>query len=214
MLSFDAEVLSLLFAQYNGAIWPAQPIAWLAALFAIWLAVRSPANGDRMIGALLAAAWLWCGAVFQLQFFAPINFMAPLYGGLFILQGLLLAWSLILRAEVAFRVRPGPFGMGGFALVLFALMIVPGISILTEESWRSVRLVGVAPGPTAVFTLGLLLFTKGRTPIYLAVIPLLWTLLAGATAWSLMVPEDLLLPLAGLGAFGLIVWKNRHPGEA
>ena len=210
MLSFDAEALSSHFAQYNVAIWPAQAVAWLAALLVVWLAVKSPQNSDRLIGAALAAAWLWCGAVFHLLFFAQLNFMAPLYGGLFILQALLLAWSLAFRDKVAFQVRPGTFAMGGFLVVLFALLLVPAISIFADQSWDSVRLVGVAPGPTAVFTLGLFLLARGRVPLYLTVIPLLWTLLAGFTAWRLMIPEDLLSPLVGLGAAAAIVLKNRR----
>ena len=72
--------------------------------------------------------------------------------------------------------------------------------------------VGLAPGPTAVFTLGMLLLTAGRTPLHLAIMPLLWTLVAGATAWILSIPQDLALPIVGVGAFALILWKNRQQG--
>jgi hypothetical protein len=50
--------------------------------------------------------------------------------------------------------------------------------------------------------------------VHLAVIPLLWTLVAGATAWILAITQDLALPVAGLGAFGLILWKNRRQQPA
>jgi hypothetical protein len=85
---------------------------------------------------------------------------------------------------------------------------------LVGHGWRSLRVVGLAPGPTAAFTLGMLLLTVGRPPLRLAVIPLLWTLVAGATAWILAIPQDLVLPAAGLGAFALILGKNRREARA
>ena len=83
-------------------------------------------------------------------------------------------------------------------------------SMARPISWIFTRVVGLAPGPTAVFTLGMLLLCAGRTPLHLAVLPLLWTLIAGATAWVLAIPQDLPLPVAGIGAFALMLWKNRR----
>ncbi len=56
----------------------------------------------------------------------------------------------------------------------------------------------------------MLLLTEGRTPLRLALIPVLWSLIGGATAWLLGVPEGLALPLAGVGGIALILWKNRQ----
>jgi len=56
----------------------------------------------------------------------------------------------------------------------------------------------------------MLLLTAGRTPLHLALIPLLWTLIAGAAAWVLTIPQDLALSAAGVAAFALILWKNRR----
>ena len=67
-----------------------------------------------------------------------------------------------------------------------------------------------APGPTAVFTLGVLLPAEGRTPLHLTALPVLWSLIAGVTAWELAVVEDVALPLIGLGTLALIVWKNQR----
>ena len=85
---------------------------------------------------------------------------------------------------------------------------------LSGHGWPSLRVAGLAPDPTAAFTLGLLLLTRGRTPVHLAVIPLLWIVVAGATAWILAIPQDLALPLAGLCGFALVLWKNRRQTRA
>jgi hypothetical protein len=210
MLPFTADILFSSFEQYNRALWPA-PILTLALGLAIVLLTLKPVRiGDRTIGALLAAAWVWIGVGYHVMHFATINFAAPLYGAFFVLQGLLLAWTGAVRGKVAFRFRPGLFGWVGLALALAAMAAWPLADGLTGHGWESVRLVGLAPGPTTAFTLGLLLLTNGRTPLHLTAIPLLWTLLAGATAWVLPIPQDLALPVAGLGAVCLILWKNRR----
>jgi len=119
----------------------------------------------------------------------------------------------VVRGRLAFRFRPNLPGWAGLTLALAALIAWPLADGL-GHGWHSVRLVGLAPGATAVFTLGLLLLTDRRTPFHLTIIPLLWTLIAGATAWILAIPQDLALPVAGLGAFALILWKNRRqPGR-
>jgi len=52
---------------------------------------------------------------------------------------------------------------------------------------------------------------EGRTPLYLTVIPLLWSLAAGSAAVLLLgIPEDASVLLGGVVGFGLLVWKRRH----
>jgi len=209
VLPFDAEVLASFFTLYNRAVWPAQILAVLLALAALWFCLSPRHGGGRVPGLLLAAGWLWCGAVFFLQHFARLDFMAPVYGWVFILQGVLLLWSLGWRRGVL-RFRASAFGWAGLALAVFALLGLPAISALTEAGWQSARIVGLAPGSTAVFTLGLLLLGEGRPPWHLLLIPLLWTGIAGATGWSLTLPEELPLPIIGVAALALCIWKHRR----
>jgi hypothetical protein len=208
MLPFTANVLFASFEQYHQALWPLPPIALLLGLGMVLLTLRPVRDGNRLIGGLLAAAWLWIGIGYYLLHFARLDFAAPLYGALFVLQGLLLLWVAI-RGRLAFRYRSGPVGWVGLALAMLALAW-PLVDRLAGLTWQAERVVGLAPGPTTVLTLALLLLVAGRTPWHLAIIPLLSTLIAGATAWILWIPQDLVLPLAGLGGAGLLLWKNRR----
>jgi Family of unknown function (DUF6064) len=208
MLPFTAEILFSSFEQYNRAPWPLSVLAVALACAAILLTVRPVRNGGRVIGALLALAWIWIGIGYHFLHFAAIDFAAPLYGVFFVVQGLLLAWTGMLQGRLAFRFGGDLFGWCGLSLALAAAIGWPLADGL-GHGWPSVRVVGLAPAPTAAFTLGMLLLTAGRTPLHLAVIPLLWTLVAGATAWVLTIPQDLALPVAGVGGFALIFWKNR-----
>jgi Family of unknown function (DUF6064) len=208
MLPFTADVLFSSFGQYNRALWPLPVLAWGLGVAAIALALRPSRHGDLAIGALLAMAWLWTGIGYHVLHFATINFVAPLYGGLFILQGLLLAWTGVLRRALAFRFRGDLFGWAGLALAIAALALLPLADWLTGHGLYSLRIAGLAPAPTAAFTLGLLLLVDGRAPLHLAVIPLLWALVAGATGWILSIPQDVAVAVAGFAAFCLILWKT------
>jgi Family of unknown function (DUF6064) len=214
MLPFTAEILFSSFEHYNRALWPLPIVAPALALAILALALRSVRHGDRAIGALLALAWLWVGLGYFILHFAAFDFIAPIYGAFFVLQALLLIWSAVVRNRLAFRFTGDLFGWCGLALVLAAALAWPLADSLWGQGWASARVVGLAPGPTAVFTLGMLLLCAGRTPLHLAVIPLLWTLIAGVTAWILSIAQDLALLIVGIGAFVLMLWKNRrekHP---
>jgi hypothetical protein len=213
MLPFTAEVLSSVVETYNRAVWPVQVVAYALALALVWLAMRPRYGGDRraghkLAGAALAAAWGWTGTVFHLKYFAAVNFLAPVYGALFIVQAFLLAWTAAIRGRIASRAQSDPFGWAGLGLVVYAIIGYPLIAEVAGEGLQSAPVVGLAPGPTAVFTLGVLLLVEGRTPLHLTVVPVLWSLIAGVTAWELGVAEEMALPLIGLGTLALIVWKN------
>src|SRR5690606_30295963 len=209
MLPFTADVLFSSFAQYHRALWPLPILAPILALALLVLTVRPVRHGDRAIGALLALAWLWVGIGSFVFYFAAFDFAAPGYGLLFAVQGLLLLWTGVVRGRLAFRFAGDLFDWCGLVLALAAALAGPLGDWLWGRDWASARVVGLAPGPTAVYTLGMLLLVVGRTPLRLAIVPLTWTLVAGASAWILTSPQDLALPATGFGAFGLFLWKNQ-----
>jgi Family of unknown function (DUF6064) len=212
MLPFTAEILFSSFEQYNRALWPLPILAPVLALAILLLTLRPVRGGDRAISALMALAWIWIGVGYHFLHFATIDFAAPVYGAFFVLEGLLLTWTGVVRGRLAFRFGANLFGWCGLALALAAIAW-PVADGLFGHGWQSARVVGLAPGPTAAFTIGVLLLTAGRAPLHLAAIPLLWTLVAGATAWILSIPQDLALPAAGLTALALILWNNRRQAQ-
>ena len=202
MLSYTSEVLAARLAGYGEAVWPAQLVALAAAAGLLVLLFRPGMRSGRAIAAILAAAWLWTGAVYFLLHLAAIDFTAPAQGGLFLLQGLLIAWTGVLRGGLAPRLANDAAGRFGLALVLLGLLLYPALAGLAAGDWRAAPLFGLVPAPTRLATLGLLLLAE-RTPRHLLALPLLWSLVAGWLAWELAQPWDLVLPLAGLGALWL-----------
>lgn len=206
MFPFDAEVLAATYAHYNAAVWPAQPVALLLALAALWLAVAPNAWSGRAVGAILAGGWLWCGLVFFPRHWAPLDFMAPVYAAAFLAQAALLLLLLVWRPR-AFVVPPDAAGLGGLALAALALFGIPLVSGLGEAGFATARIAGLAPGPTTAFTLALLLLPAGRPSWALLPIPLLWCGVAAVTGWTLGVPESLAVAILALPALALFAWR-------
>ena len=211
MLPYTAEVLFALYARYLGELWPASITLMLLTAAVLFLAWRAEPLAGRLAGGLLALGWLWVGAVFHLHYFATINFAAPLYAGLFVLQGLLLVWYGPLRGRLVMRLRSDGPGWFGSLVVLFAALGYPLLDLLSGHPLDWPRLVGLAAGPTALFTLGMLLHSVGPTPLPLLAVPVIWSLVAAYSGWVLGLAADLAaLPLAII-ALGT-AWRNdrRH----
>jgi hypothetical protein len=213
MLPFTTEVFFRLFEHYNAAIWPAQVVADVLGALAVMLTLRPIRGGGRIIAAALAGSWLWIGVVYHIAYFATINWAAWAFGALFVVQGLLFAWTGAVRGRLRFRFGPIPFHWAGLGFVGFAMAAYPLLGWLAGHGWPRAAVFGVAPCPTTIFTLGMLLLAERWAPLHLAVLPVLWSLVGGTAAWLLAVPEDLSLPLAGVSGLSLIVWKNRTSGR-
>lgn len=210
MLPFGPEAFFALFEQYNRAIWPAQVVAYVLAIAALALAARPAPWSGRAIAAILMLAWSWNGVVYHMTYFVTINFWADVFGLLFVVQALLFLWTGVVRGRIDSRFTGDASSWIGAGLAVFAMIAYPAIGWALGHVWPRAPMFGVAPCPMTVFTMGMLLLGAGRVPLYLAVIPVLWSLVGGTAAWFLGVTEDLALPVAGLGALALILAKNRR----
>jgi hypothetical protein len=209
MLPFTRDQFLEVFAAYNGAIWPAQVVAYLLAAIAVALLFRPGRSTDRIVAAVLAAMWLWTGVAYHGLFFARINQAAILFAALFVAEGILL-----LHAGFTGRLRFG-FARGwaasiGIAFILYAAVLYPLIGTALGHAWRELPMFGVTPCPVTIFTFGMLLLTKAPVPRRLLVIPFLWSLVGGSAAILLDVPQDWLLLASGFVAVPLIL--RRPPG--
>ena len=210
MLAYTTEVYLSVFAQYNAAIWPAQIIATALGVLVVLLSLRPRKGSDKIIAACLAASWLWTGVVYHMMYFTTIEGAAWAFGAAFAIEGIGFAWTGAARGRLRFRFSPSLYGWAGLGLVIYSLAATPLIGSLAGHGWLRAPMFGVAPAPVTLFTLGMLLLSERRVPHHLAVIPLLWCLIGGTAAWLLNVAEDLALPLAGVAAMALVLWKNRR----
>jgi hypothetical protein len=182
--SFTLQTYYRLFDLYNHAIWPAQIVA-VGAGIAIWaLLNRADVRRGRVVTTILAVCSLWVAIVFHAHRYATLTWSARYYAWGFGLEAALLLWAGVVRGRLVFERRPA-----GLAIFLFALVVQPLISPLFGRTWRQVEVFGVAPDPTAIATLGLLLLATGRVRWELMVLPLFWCAISGATLLSMKAPD-------------------------
>ena len=196
-LLFSPRTYYRLFELYNAAVWPGQVLA-VAAGLAIAAMLRKPRPWQGwVVAVLLAAGWLWIAWAYFLARYATINWAAPCVAAAFAGEALLLVLAGTLgRSSLPPDSRMA--GRIGVGLYVFALVVQPLIGPLAGRTWSQVEILGIAPDPTAVATLGLVL----RAPVghrwALLPIPVAWCAVSGATAWAMGSPDAWVMPIAGL----------------
>jgi peptidoglycan/LPS O-acetylase OafA/YrhL len=182
--SFTLQTYYRLFELHNRAIWPAQLVAVALGLAILALLRRPDVRRGKVIAAILAACWLFVAVAFHAHRYATLTWSARYYAWAFGVEAVLLLWIGVIRGRLSFERRAA-----GVAIYLFALIAHPLIEPLLGRRWSEVEVFGVAPDPTAIATLGLLLLAAGRVRWELAAIPLLWCAISGATLLSMKVPD-------------------------
>ena len=208
MIPFTVDQFLDVFARYNVAVWPAQIVLYTIALCAIGLALQRTRNFSRSINCLLSVLWLWSGVVYHLIFFSRINSAAYFFGVLFIFQVFLFIYAGGLKRKISFGFSRSSYGIIGGLFIFYALLIYPSLSYKLGHRYPMTPTFGV-PCPTIIFTFGMFLWTRLKVPMYIMVIPLLWSLIGLSAALSLGMKEDLGLVVAGALGFLLIVLRNR-----
>ena len=204
-LLFSPRTYHRLFELYNEAVWPAH-IAAAALAIAIMVSIRR--NDGRTVAAILAIVWLWNAWAFHLDRYATINWTAVYFAAAFVLQALLLLWTGVVRDALDLSSR----SRTGITLFAFALVIQPAIALLVGRPWTQSEIFGLAPDPTAIATLGILLLAR-RPQWHALAIPLLWCIVTGLTLWTMEDPGALLSPMAAALAFALAAWKTLAPSR-
>lgn len=170
-----------LFELHNQALWPAQVLAVLVGLaiaVGLW---RGQGGALRGAALVLALGWAFVAWAFLWQRYAAINWAAIGFAWGFGVQaiGLLVLStrpSLLMASEPRRR-------LAGLGLVLWSLLAHPVLAPALGRPWAQAELVGLAPDPTAIATLGMLLCADASTRATRATRVLLGALCVGALAW-------------------------------
>jgi hypothetical protein len=213
-LLFSPRVYWRLFEAQNMALWPLHLATTLAGLALVLLILRRPGRATLWTGLVLACLWAFVAWSFLLQRYAGINWAAAYAAPAFFGQALLLLAAAILPGSPAMGRRDATAATG-LAIALAGLLLYPALPLALGRSPAGAEVFGIAPDPTVLVTLGLLLMARGRWLALLLPIPLLWCLFSGLTllamgeaqAWPLLASSV----VAGvLGALRLVRCEPRR----
>ncbi|MGB3078824.1 MAG: DUF6064 family protein [Saprospiraceae bacterium] len=205
---FTVDQFLDVFKNYNEAIWPMQVIFYLMGLVVIYLVFKPGSKAQKIINIVLAFLWLWMGIVYHLMFFTAINKAAYLFGGIFILQGVLILFYGVFQNKLSFKFRSGLYGVTGIVLILFALIFYPVLGYFLGHLYPSSPTFGL-PCPTTIFTFGLLLLTDKKCPVAIMIIPFIWSVIGFMAAFNFGIVEDTGLLVSGLVTLPMLIIRNK-----
>jgi hypothetical protein len=144
---------------------------------------------------------------YLLERYSTINWAASYFAVAFLIEALLLLWRGGVQG-LSFRPRPDLVGRTAVSIFLFALVLQPLIGPLLGRPWTQVEVFGIAPNPTVIATMGLLLVASGRVAWELLVIPLSWCAISGATLWAMGSSDAVVPALAASLVLLLAIWNS------
>ena len=211
LLLFSPTTYFRLYELHNSALWPVHLLKVGIALVLLMLTRNRGPGWGWVVFLLLGILWGFVGWFFLYQQYAQINTAAPWFGLGFGLQSLLLLAVAVSKTNGFFiiGVRSGYQSIPGLVLFLYALVMHPFIGIADGRTWAGVEIFGMAPDPTALGTLGILMIYRGKLAVLLAAIPVLWLCITGLTHLAMSNPTGMI----PIGAFALALvsrWLMPH----
>ena len=222
LLMFSPAIYWRLFESLNRQAWPFAVALLVAGVGIGWWWARTAARTDagsarswafayavsaRGAVALMALTWFWVTWAFFWQRFAPINTAAEVFTWMFFVQGLGL---MGLALSPGLRWAPVRHGCTWVGLVLGAWALIghPALAWVFGRPGIQAEWFGLAPDPSAIGALALLLLLDAPGPLRRAlwILPLVWCAITSLTLWTLGEAQAwVVLALAGvaLGAVAL-----------
>lgn len=205
---FTLEQFLEVFKNYNEAVFPMQFVIYLFSLIVIYYTIKPNPKSNKIISTILSFLWLWMGIVYHIIYFTTINKAAWLFGGIFIIQGILFLVFGVFQNKFSFNFKTDKYGITGFSLMIIALIIYPIVGYLFGHIYPSSPTFGL-PCPTTIFTFGILLLNTKKCPVTILIIPFIWSIIGVMAAFQFGIVEDIVLIVASLVAMSLLIFRNK-----
>lgn len=210
MIPFSKDVFLDLVTRLNAMFWPFELGAMLLGLTVLYLALRPQPRLARVPALFVAVAWMNVATIYFMHHFATLNWAAWPAAALFALQALLAIWFGLFRDRLTLRYRPDAAGRIGAGCLAFAAILYPLLGHATGTGHAAMPMLAFAPGPTVLFTWGVLLLAADRPPLPLLVIPIIWSGIGATAGYLIGLPADLILPFAAVAALALTLRRRRE----
>ena len=97
----------------------------------------------------------------------------------------------------------------GLAIAAGGMLAYPLVSLALGRGIAAAEVFGMAPDPTVLATLGILVLAAPAARVALLPIPLAWCAMTRATLWTMDSPEWWLLPVAAVLSIAAAL-RQRH----
>ena len=194
---FTTEQFFTVFEKYNSEVFPSQLIIFLLTLIILFSLHSRNSFKDKAIGFYLAFLWFWTGIVYHIAFFTTINKAAFIFGGISVIQGALILISTFSKDRLTFSFNSGTKTHFGYFFILFALVIYPLVSYLSERIFIRTITLGL-PCPSTILTFGFFMLTHDRFPKFLLIIPSLWAIVGLSAAINFGIYQDFMMIIAAV----------------
>jgi len=198
LLLFSPGTYYRLFELYNIEWWPLQFVFIVLGAMVLLLSRQRSKLAAQGLALILALCWLWVAWAYHWQRYEQINWAANYYALGFALEAILLLWLGVVRVRLDIAPFHRVHQRIGLGIFMFAWLCYPMIAPLLGRNWPQSEILGMTPDPTALATLGILLFNGIRPLWWLLTIPATWCLISGATLWTMDSPDFLIAPLGAL----------------
>ena len=205
---FTTEQFFYIFEKYNTTVFPFQLVIVLLAILALLLIRSNHSLKNKLIGSFLGLLWLWMGLVYHIIFFTAINKLAFVFGGFFILQGLLILINTFSKDRLNFNFSPQSKNYFGYFFILFGLFIYPLLSYFFQGSFSRTISLGL-PCPSTIFTFGFFIIAGNKFPRYLLIIPSIWAAVGLSAVIQFGVYQDVMMPIAAIITFIMLLKSQK-----
>ena len=204
-IPFTAEVYLRLIERQNAAFWPLHVVGLLLGAGTIILAWRGNA---RSLAIVLCLAWLSVAVTFHFRLLTELTYVAGYIGSAFIVQALFILGCALLGGinnhEQDKSLVPGIIG---YVLAGIGLIVFPLIDLVLGRGMIGAECFAIAPNPTVLTTLGVLLIAARPICLWLLLpIPVLWCALSGTIDWALDLSMFWLLPISASLSIVAAIW--------
>jgi hypothetical protein len=208
-IPFTTEQFFEIIEKYNKAIFPMQLIILLLGIITVIVLHSKTKSKNKIIGGFLGALWIWIGVVYHLVFFTEINKAAYVFGGIFILQGLLLLYETFFRRKLEFEFRGKIIDYIAYSFIILGIVIYPMLIFFLKDSFASTITLGL-PCPSTILTFGFLMLAKPKLSKYILIIPALWTIVGTSAALNFGVYPDYFMPVSALIAIIYLITRKKE----
>jgi len=173
MKMISSESFFAMWEQYNSAVWPMQIATYVLGLLSVFLTVKKWRLSDKVIAGTLSFLWLRSGVVTFIIGFGDLSAQYYVWGALWIIQSLIFFFVGFVKSKLAFGFNGKWYNYLGLIFIVYGLVVYPLIGSVSGHPYPGSPIFGVAPCPVCIFTVGMLLLSAKKVPLFVMAIPLL-----------------------------------------